>query len=84
MVLPIKPTPTRFPTNILYTPLDNTPLHAPITLFILRMGYSRFIDTCSRVSVHTTLQSTFFKNQGQVIICPQMHASTGLTIRVWG
>ncbi len=28
MVLPIKPTPTRFPTNSHYTPMDNTPLHS--------------------------------------------------------
>ncbi len=27
MVLRVKPTPTRFPTNSLYTPMDNTPLH---------------------------------------------------------
>ncbi len=25
MVLRVKPTPTRFPTNILYTPMSNTP-----------------------------------------------------------
>ncbi len=25
MLLRVKPTPTRFPTNILYTPMDNTP-----------------------------------------------------------
>ncbi len=28
MVLRIRPTPTRFPTNSLYTPVDNTPLHS--------------------------------------------------------
>ncbi len=28
MVLRVKPTPTRFPTNSLYTPMDNTPLHS--------------------------------------------------------
>ncbi len=28
MVLHVKPTPTRFPTNSLYTPMDNTPLHS--------------------------------------------------------
>ncbi len=27
MVLRVKPTPTRLPTNSLYTPVDNTPLH---------------------------------------------------------
>ncbi len=27
-VLRVKPTPTRFPTNSLYTPMDNTPLHS--------------------------------------------------------
>ncbi len=27
MVLRVKPTPTRFPTNSLYSPMDNTPLH---------------------------------------------------------
>ncbi len=27
MGLRVKPTPTRFPTNNLYTPMDNTPLH---------------------------------------------------------
>ncbi len=26
MVLPVRPTPTQFPTNSLYTPMDNTPL----------------------------------------------------------
>ncbi len=28
MVLRVKPTPTRFPTNILSTPVDNTILHS--------------------------------------------------------
>ncbi len=28
MVLRIKPSPTRFPTNSLYTPMDNAPLHS--------------------------------------------------------
>ncbi len=28
MALQIKPTPTRFPTNSLYTPMDNTPLYS--------------------------------------------------------
>ncbi len=28
MVLRVKPTPTRFPTNRLYTPMDNTLLHS--------------------------------------------------------
>ncbi len=28
MVLRVKPTPTRFPTNSLYTPVDNTNLHS--------------------------------------------------------
>ncbi len=28
MVLRVKPTPTRFPTNSLYTPMENTPLHS--------------------------------------------------------
>ncbi len=28
MVLRVKPTLTRFPTNSLYTPMDNTPLHS--------------------------------------------------------
>ncbi len=28
MVFLVKPTPTRFPTNSLYTPMDNTPLHS--------------------------------------------------------
>ncbi len=28
MVLRVKPTPTRFPTNSLYTPMDNIPLHS--------------------------------------------------------
>ncbi len=28
MVLRVKPTPTRFPTNCLYTPMDNKPLHS--------------------------------------------------------
>ncbi len=28
MVLRVKPTPTRFPTNSLYTPMDSTPLHS--------------------------------------------------------
>ncbi len=28
MVLRVKPTPIRFPTNNLYTPMDNTPLHS--------------------------------------------------------
>ncbi len=28
MVLRVKPTLTRFPTNNLYTPMDNTPLHS--------------------------------------------------------
>ncbi len=27
MLLRVKPTPTRFPTNSFYTPMDNTPLH---------------------------------------------------------
>ncbi len=27
MVLRVRPTPTRFPTNSLSTPMDNTPLH---------------------------------------------------------
>ncbi len=28
MVLRVRPTPTRFPINIYYTPLDNTPMHS--------------------------------------------------------
>ncbi len=28
MTLRVKPTPTRFPTNSLYTPMDNKPLHS--------------------------------------------------------
>ncbi len=28
MVLRVKPSPTRLPTNSLYTPMDNTPLHS--------------------------------------------------------
>ncbi len=28
MVPRVKPTPTRFPTNSLYTPMDDTPLHS--------------------------------------------------------
>ncbi len=28
MVLQVKPTPTQFPTNSLYTPMDNMPLHS--------------------------------------------------------
>ncbi len=28
MVLRVKPTPPGLPTNILYTPMDNTPLHS--------------------------------------------------------
>ncbi len=28
LVLRVKPTPTRFPTNSLYTPMDNTPMHS--------------------------------------------------------
>ncbi len=28
MVLRVKPTPTRFPTDSLYTPMDNTPSHS--------------------------------------------------------
>ncbi len=28
IILRVKPTPTRFPTNSLYTPMDNTPLHS--------------------------------------------------------
>ncbi len=28
MVLRVKPTPTRLPTDSLYTPMDNTPLHS--------------------------------------------------------
>ncbi len=37
MVLRVKPTPTRFPTNSLYTPMDNTPLHCvpPVGLSLL-------------------------------------------------
>ncbi len=29
MVLRVKPTPTRFPTNSIYTPMDSTPSHLP-------------------------------------------------------
>ncbi len=32
MVLRVGSTPTRFPTNIYYTPSDNTPLHSKWTL----------------------------------------------------
>ncbi len=28
MVIRVKPTPTRFPTNSLYIPMDNTPMHS--------------------------------------------------------
>ncbi len=35
MVLRVKPTPTRFPTNSLYTPMDNTPLHSVSSVFHL-------------------------------------------------
>ncbi len=28
MVLRVKPTPTRFPANNIYTPMDNTPMHS--------------------------------------------------------
>ncbi len=32
MVLRVKPTPTRFPTNSLYTPMENTPLHSILSV----------------------------------------------------
>ncbi len=32
LVLRVKPTPTGFPTNSLYTPMDNTPLHSISTV----------------------------------------------------
>ncbi len=37
MVVRVKPTPTRFPTNSLYTPMCNTPLH-PISSVCLPWG----------------------------------------------
>ncbi len=40
MVLRVKPTPTRFPTNSLYTPIDNTPLHS-ISSVCPCSGYTR-------------------------------------------
>ncbi len=33
MVLRVKPTPTLFPTNSLYTPMENTPLHSISSVF---------------------------------------------------
>ncbi len=35
MVLRVKPTPTRFLTNILYTPMDNSPLHSISSVYHL-------------------------------------------------
>ncbi len=34
MVLRVKPTPTRFPTKSLYTPMDTTPLHSISNVFV--------------------------------------------------
>ncbi len=33
MALQVKPTPTRFPTSILYTPMDDTPLHSVLSVY---------------------------------------------------
>ncbi len=40
MVLRVKPTPTRFPINSLYIPIDNTPLH-PLSSVCLRGVYGK-------------------------------------------
>ncbi len=45
MVLRVKPTPTRFPTNILYIPMDNTLLHSIYQVCVTREVYRwRAID----------------------------------------
>ncbi len=38
MVLRVKPTPTRFPINSLYTPEENTPLHTFYTKNVPPVG----------------------------------------------
>ncbi len=38
VVIRVKPTPTRFQTNSLYTPIDNTPILLLLVLLLLRHG----------------------------------------------
>ncbi len=43
MVLRVKLTPTRFPTNSLYTPMDNTPMHS-ISSVCRPLGRAGYVD----------------------------------------
>ncbi len=52
MVIRVKPTPTRFPTNSLYTPMDNTPLYPMSSVchpwgWLSRLGVDTHIDSGS-------------------------------------
>ncbi len=51
MVLRVKPTPTRFPTNSLYTPMDNTTLHSIIYLIFLYIISNNYIQYSNISSV---------------------------------
>ncbi len=60
MVLRVRPTPTRFPTNSLYIPMENTPLHS-----IPRVYYSWDEWGCTRTK--STLMSSCWKQQAQLV-----------------
>ncbi len=61
MVLRVKPTSTRFPTNSLYTPMDNTPMHSitsvchpwGFSICVLFLGRGEAVVLGDRVSVCT-------------------------------
>ncbi len=61
MVLRVKPTPARFPTNSLYTPMDNTPMHSITSVYhpwgfsicVLFLGRGEAVVLGDRISVWT-------------------------------
>ncbi len=61
MVLRVKFTPTRFPTNSLFTPMDNTPLHSkyvpPVGLLLLLRHWTK---SSTSQEERTRINSTFF------------------------
>ncbi len=55
MVLRVKPTPTRFPTNSLYTPMDNTALHSIPSVCLLMSGHGAILGFIGSLLTFPTL-----------------------------
>ncbi len=71
MVPRVKPIPTRFPANSLYTPMDNTPLHSISTLPLLWL--SEVIEALKSELVRTV-------QLGPRSACMQAHTAEQLDI----